>query len=101
MSENDAVSENGDQHSVIVADCNGCTEVDVVTLLEHGRRSPQHHAVLSANETLIDEHHEETGHNVEYKHFGGSPGEMLDVARTWARKVEGVPNDAFSEELIA
>jgi hypothetical protein len=98
------MSDSGEQsgdHSVIVVDCQDCDDVDTVTKLEYPRDSNQHHAVLDAHEMMADNHHEETGHTVDRKHFGGSPGEMIDVARTHARRVDGVPDDAFRDEVVA
>lgn len=89
------------EHSLIVFDCRDCAQADTVTKLEHPRDSAQHYAVLDAHEILADEHHKETGHNVDLKHYGGSPDEMLEMARTFAKEVDGVEDDAFAEELVA
>lgn len=42
--------------TVITLDCSGCDELAERTVMEHARDSPQVSAVVTAHETLVDEH---------------------------------------------
>jgi len=88
-------------HSLVVLDCRECDEADVLTRLEHPKDSQQHRIVADGHDTVAAEHHEDTGHNVDLKSHGGSPDEILELARELAGEIEGVPDDAFHEELVA
>jgi len=89
------------EHTVVYVDCELCTEADIVTLVEHPADSIQGRAALDAHDTVADEHHEATGHRLDVNFVEKEPGAAYDAAQTLAQDIDGVADDAYSEDLRA
>lgn len=56
-----------EEHVFVTVECEseGCSEPDLATVIEHAPDSKQSEFILEGIQTVVDDHRDETGHDVE------------------------------------